>query len=94
MKSLSKVAFAALLITPVLSHAYEPVTRAQVRHELEQLELAGYDPADEDGFPTNLKHAQAVLAQRGSANGDSNCASSGVVSDQPVAPSADSRSCR
>jgi hypothetical protein len=64
-----------------------------VRHELEQLELAGYDPADEDGFPTTLKHAQAILAQRSGANGDSNCASS-RVSDQAVAPSADSRSCR
>ncbi|MBN3802669.1 DUF4148 domain-containing protein [Paraburkholderia sp. Ac-20336] len=68
MKSLINIAFAVALIAPVLSHAAEPLTHAQVRAELIQLEDAGYDPADVNGYPKNLKHAQTILAQQNEAN--------------------------
>ena len=49
MKSLIQaVAIAAVLATPVASFAQsnsQPVTRAQVRAELVQIEQAGYSPA-------------------------------------------------
>ncbi|MEW9586430.1 DUF4148 domain-containing protein [Paraburkholderia sp. DGU8] len=68
MKSFVNVAFAVVLITPVLSHAAEPVTHAQVRAELIQLEDAGYDPVVNNDYPQNLKHAQAIVAQQNEAN--------------------------
>ncbi|MDI7047487.1 DUF4148 domain-containing protein, partial [Escherichia coli] len=49
MKSLIKaVAIAAILAAPVASFAQssqQPLTRAEVRRQLIQLELAGYNPA-------------------------------------------------
>ncbi|PRX23097.1 uncharacterized protein DUF4148 [Paraburkholderia sp. BL18I3N2] len=64
MKSLINMAFAVVLIAPVLSHATESLTRAQVRAELIQLEEAGYNPADNGDYPHNLKHAQTIVAQQ------------------------------
>jgi hypothetical protein len=68
MKPLINIAFAVALIVPVLSHAAEPLTHAQVRAELIQLEEAGYNPVDDDNYPRNLKHAQTILAQQNDAN--------------------------
>ncbi|WP_118183698.1 DUF4148 domain-containing protein [Paraburkholderia phosphatilytica] len=74
MKSLmSAVAVAVLLAAPVASFAQsnnqQPVTRAQVRAELVQLEKAGYDPvADKYDYPVQLQAAEArVAAQNGAA---------------------------
>ena len=72
MKSLiSAVVVAAALVAPVASFAQsnQPVTRAQVRAELVQLEKAGYNPAgDNITYPANLQAAQArVDAQNGTA---------------------------
>ena len=64
MKSLiSAVVVAAALVAPVASFAQsnQPVTRAQVRAELVQLEKAGYNPVgDHTDYPSNLLAAQAV----------------------------------
>ncbi|MEM5446056.1 DUF4148 domain-containing protein [Paraburkholderia sp. BR14263] len=63
MKALKLLALAALAAAPVLSFAQsnEPVTRAQVRAELVQLQKAGYNPAaDETQYPRNI---QAALAR-------------------------------
>lgn len=63
MKALKFLALAALAAAPVLSFAQsnEPVTRAQVRAELVQLQKAGYNPAaDETQYPRNI---QAALAR-------------------------------
>ncbi|WP_028204360.1 DUF4148 domain-containing protein [Paraburkholderia nodosa] len=63
MKALKLLALAALAAAPVLSFAQsnEPVTRAQVRAELVQLQKAGYNPAaDETQYPSNI---QAALAR-------------------------------
>jgi hypothetical protein len=70
MKTLiSAVVVAAALVAPVASFAQsnQPVTRAQVRAELVQLEKAGYNPeGDHVDYPANLQAAQArVDAQTG-----------------------------
>ncbi|MFP4893236.1 DUF4148 domain-containing protein [Paraburkholderia sp. EG304] len=72
MKTLiSAVAIAAALVVPVASFAQasQPVTRAQVRAELIQLEKAGYNPSANDvNYPVDIQAAQArVDAQRGTA---------------------------
>ncbi|CAB3776943.1 hypothetical protein LMG28614_00317 [Paraburkholderia ultramafica] len=72
MKTLiSAVVVAAALVVPVASFAQsnQPVTRAQVRAELVQLEKAGYNPAgDHATYPANIQAAQArVDAQDGTA---------------------------
>jgi hypothetical protein len=63
MKSIiHAAAVAALLSAPVFAFAQsnEPVTRAEVKGELTQLERAGYSPAnDEANYPTNLQAAEA-----------------------------------
>jgi hypothetical protein len=73
MKSLIQaVALAAVLAVPAVSFAQSqpangPVTRAQVRSELEQLEKAGYRPeANDRYYPQDIQAAQArVDAQNG-----------------------------
>lgn len=73
MKTLiSAVVVAAALVAPVASFAQssqQPVTRAEVRAQLVQLEKAGYNPVgDHTGYPSNLLAAQArVDAQNGTA---------------------------
>lgn len=64
MKSLICAAFAAaVLAAPTLSFAQAsnaPVTRAQVKAELVQLEQAGYNPARNDlNYPADIQAAEA-----------------------------------
>jgi hypothetical protein len=96
MKSLIKaVALAAVLAAPVVSFAQsnEPVTRAQVRAELVQLEKAGYNPslANDDDYPANIQAAEArVAAQNGNAQssyGPSTQGASQAGQRSDVAPS-------
>jgi type II secretory pathway pseudopilin PulG len=70
MKSLIQaVVIAAAIAAPVASFAQanQPVTRAQVRAELVQLEQAGYQPGHADPhYPADIQAAQArVDAQNG-----------------------------
>ncbi|RKF50797.1 DUF4148 domain-containing protein [Paraburkholderia fungorum] len=72
MKSLIQaVVIAAVLAAPVASFAQsnQPVTRAQVRAELIQLEKAGYQPGRADPYyPADIQAAQnRVVAQNGTA---------------------------
>jgi Domain of unknown function (DUF4148) len=73
MKSLIEAAVIAALITAPLAafaQSNQPVTRAQVRAELVQLEKAGYDPAmaDANDYPANIQAAEArVAAQNATA---------------------------
>jgi hypothetical protein len=76
MKSLIKaVAVAVVLAAPVVSFAQtsQPVTRAQVRAELVQLEKAGYNPARSSRdpyYPADIQAAEArVAAENGSTSG-------------------------
>ena len=75
MKSLFyAVAVGAALSIPLMSYAQtnQPVTRAQVRAELVQLEKAGYNPAsDQTEYPKNIQAAEArVVAQNDTAQAD------------------------
>lgn len=72
MKSLVQaVVIAAVLAAPVASFAQsnQPVTRAQVRAELVQLEKAGYQPGTSNPYyPADIQAAQAkIAAQNGGA---------------------------
>jgi len=66
MKSRIKtVAVAVVLTAPLASFAQsnqQPLTRAQVRAELVQLEKAGYNPNDWVDYPENIQAAQAKIA--------------------------------
>jgi hypothetical protein len=86
MKLIKSLIVAAVVAVPVVSFAQsnEPLTRAQVRAELVQLEKVGYNPsADYTNYPQNLQAAEARVsalngmaasAYGGSANGSSSAA--------------------
>jgi Domain of unknown function (DUF4148) len=73
----SAVALASALAVPAVSFAQQsngPVTRAQVRAELVQLEKAGWRPAmgmgNSPDYPAGIQAAEAkVAAQNGAASG-------------------------
>ena len=70
MKSFTRmVLIAALFAAPVASFAQssQPVSRAQVRAELAQLEKAGYDPHDWLHYPENIQAAEAKVAAQNAA---------------------------
>jgi hypothetical protein len=83
MKSLIQaVVIAAAIAAPVaaFAQANQPMTRAQVRAELVQLEKAGYQPGHADPhYPADIQAAQARVDAQ---NGTSQAATSfgGVVS--------------
>lgn len=71
MRLVQSLIVAALVSVPVVSfaQAQQPLTRAEVRAELVQLEKAGYNAAgDQAHYPSNLEAAQArINAADGSA---------------------------
>jgi hypothetical protein len=74
MKSLIKaVAVALVLAAPIASFAQsnQPLTRAEVRAQLVQLEKAGFRPGLSDPYyPANIQAAEAhVAAQNGDTSG-------------------------
>lgn len=72
-KLVSAVVIAAAVAIPAISFAQsaQPVTRAQVRAELVQLEKAGYTPsADDVNYPQELQAAQQRVDQEKLAQGD------------------------
>ncbi|MGA3247689.1 MAG: DUF4148 domain-containing protein [Paraburkholderia sp.] len=83
MKFLIKaVALAVVIAAPVASFAQsnQPLTRAEVRSQLVQLENAGYHPGDGDQntYPVQIQAAEAKVAAEnaatdvgGAANGSS-----------------------
>jgi hypothetical protein len=77
MKSLIKaVALAVVLAAPVVSFAQsqQPLTRAEVKAQLKQLEDAGYNPAvaTDAVYPADIQAAEArVAAQNDAARADS-----------------------
>jgi hypothetical protein len=91
MKSLIQaVVVAAALAAPVAVFAQSnaPVTRAQVRAELVQLEKAGYHPGDGDHttYPAEIQAAEAkVAAQNGAANGYGGIVSGSSAAGAPAA---------
>jgi beta-glucosidase-like glycosyl hydrolase len=91
MKSLIKaVALAVVLAAPVATFAQsnQPVTRAQVRAELVQLEKAGYNPSQNDDatYPVQIQAAEArVAAENASASGVGGVVSGSLASGAPAA---------
>lgn len=74
MKSIVKaVTLAALVAAPVVSFAQQsnqPLTRAQVRAELVQLERAGYRPEVNDRYyPQDIQAAEARVAEQNGTSG-------------------------
>jgi hypothetical protein len=70
MKLVQSLVVAALVALPVVSFAQsnQPVTRAQVRAELIQLQQAGYNPAsDQTQYPKNIEAAEARISASNSA---------------------------
>ncbi|MFL9912408.1 DUF4148 domain-containing protein [Paraburkholderia sp. RL17-337-BIB-A] len=61
------------------------LTRAEVRHELEELEAAGYNPAlgDDVDYPTDIQAAEAKVAAKHQAERN---AVAGVVQTGPTTP--------
>lgn len=94
MKSLIQtVVVAAALVAPVASFAQQsnaPVTRAEVRAQLIQLEKAGYRPGVSDPYyPASIQTAEARVAEQDSANnavgGVGNATAVGVRATAPAA---------
>jgi hypothetical protein len=72
MKLVQSLIVAAALAIPAVSsfaQSNQPVTRAEVKAQLVQIEKAGYDPAgDQTQYPANIQAAQArVNADNGAA---------------------------
>jgi Domain of unknown function (DUF4148) len=89
MKSLIQtVVIAAVLAIPAVSFAQSnaPVTRAEVRAQLVQLEQAGFQPGrDDPDYPNNIQAAEArVAAQNASATGVGGVVNGSSASGAPV----------
>lgn len=76
MKSLIKaVALVVVLAAPVTSFAQseQPLTRAEVKAQLQQVEQAGYNPAKstDASYPADIQAAEArIAAQNSTAQAD------------------------
>jgi hypothetical protein len=74
MKLVQSLVTAAVFAVPAASFAQsnQPITRAQVRAELIQLEKAGYNPAsDQTQYPKNIEAAQARVNVENGVSGPS-----------------------
>lgn len=70
--TITRIAITGILLTPVASWAQltAPLTRAQVRAQLVQIEKAGYSPtqhAKDNNYPTDIQAAEARVAAQESA---------------------------
>jgi hypothetical protein len=88
------VVVAAALAAPVavFAQSNQPVTRAQVRAELIQLEKAGYNPArgEDPNYPADIQAAEArVAAQNGATSGYGGVVSGSSDAGRPAVPKAD-----
>ena len=71
-KTITGIAIIGILLTPLASWAQTttPLTRAQVRAQLVQIEKAGYYPAQhakDNNYPTDIQAAEARVAAQESA---------------------------
>jgi len=94
MKSLIQaVVVAAALAAPVavFAQSNQPVTRAQVRAELVQLEKAGYHVGDSDNahYPDAIQAAEAKVAVQNNAVGGVSNGSSASGAPAAVRPAYD-----
>lgn len=95
MKSLIQaVAVAVALVAPVASFAQSnaPITRAQVRAELVELEKTGWRPgaSADSQYPADIQAAEAkVAAAKGAASGYGGVASGSSDAGRPAVSKAD-----
>ena len=94
MKSLIQaVVVAAALAVPVAVFAQSnaPVTRAQVRAELVQLEKAGFNPAsgEDPNYPADIQAAEAKVAAQNDATGVGGVANDSSDTGRPAVSKAD-----
>lgn len=87
MKNLLKAAaLVAAMSIPLVSFAQtnQPVTRAEVRAQLVQLEKAGYHASDfsDTNYPDNILAAEAKVAKQNKATQDSSHGPSAVGTSQ------------
>lgn len=93
MKTLAHaVVTASLFALPIAAFAQssnQPLTRAQVKAQLEQLEKAGYNPSSQDDatYPAEIQAAEArVAAQQEAAQGYGAGMNGSAQSGQQAAP--------
>lgn len=69
---MSMVASASVYAQTAPDPATHQITRAEVRHELEELEAAGYNPSqgDDSSYPADLQAAQERVAAKHRAERD------------------------
>jgi opacity protein-like surface antigen len=89
MKSLIKaIAVAAVLAVPAVSFAQsnQPVTRAEVRAQLVQLEKAGYNPFDgsDAHYPAAIQQAEGRVARDTAGYGPATAGTSDSGARGPV----------
>ncbi|MCG5078999.1 DUF4148 domain-containing protein [Paraburkholderia tagetis] len=69
--TITRIAIIGILLTPLASFAQTatPLTRAQVRAQLVQIEKAGYNPARarDNNYPEDIQAAEARVAAQESA---------------------------
>jgi Domain of unknown function (DUF4148) len=83
MKLVQSLIIAAVVAVPAVSFAQSngPVTRAEVRAQLVQLEKVGYNPAgDQTQYPKNIEAAQARVNAENAASAVSSGASTSGTS--------------
>jgi hypothetical protein len=94
MKSLIQaVVVAAALAAPVavFAQANQPLTRAQVRAELVELEKAGYNPTggEDPYYPADIQAAEAKVAAQKAATGAGGVTSGSSDAGRPAVSKAD-----
>ena len=94
MKFLIKaVALAVVIAAPVASFAQsnQPLTRAEVRSQLVQLENAGYHPGDGDQntYPVQIQAAEAKVAAESADTGVGGVANGSSEMGRPAVSKAD-----
>ncbi|MGA7781616.1 MAG: DUF4148 domain-containing protein [Paraburkholderia sp.] len=94
MKSLIQaVVVAAALVAPAISFAQTngPLTRAQVRAELVQLEQTGWRPASgaDPRYPDDIEAAEAKVAAQNNATGVGGVVSGSSEAGRPAVSKAD-----
>ncbi|WP_123386187.1 DUF4148 domain-containing protein [Paraburkholderia sp.] len=94
MKVIQSLLVAAVVALPALSFAQssnQPLTRAEVRAQLVELQKVGYNPAtDQTQYPQNIEAAQARLnAQNGVAASSYGSSATGTSASGSHAVTAD-----
>lgn len=90
------ISIVVALATPAVAFAQSnsPLTRAEVRNELVQLEKAGYRPGkgDQTTYPEQIQQAEARVARSAAASNEYGGVANGASASgsvKPTAPQAD-----